>query len=141
MGSEMCIRDSLLDIGRSFDFFNRHGHVADVLLTTELDGFTHQEIALASAVVRQAGDRHADPRRLGPLLRRLHHTALDRAAVLLALSDEIERRCPRGKRIKVSCSVGKDIRVSVPQLSSWRSRDIEERFEKAFGKSLVIRTG
>ena len=131
----------LLDIGRSFDFFNRHGHVADVLLTTELDGFTHQEIALASAVVRLAGDRHADPRRLGPLLRRLNPTALDRAAVLLALADEIERRCPRGKRIKVSCSVGKDIRVSVPQLSSWRSRDIEQRFEKAFGKSLVIRTG
>ncbi len=38
--------------------------------TTELDGFTHQEIALASAVVRLAGDRHADPRRLGSLLRR-----------------------------------------------------------------------
>jgi exopolyphosphatase/guanosine-5'-triphosphate,3'-diphosphate pyrophosphatase len=131
----------LLDVGRSFDFFDRHGHVADLLLTTELDGFTHQEIALVSAVVRLAGDRHADPRRLGPLFRRSNHDALDRAAVLLALADEIERRCPRGRRIKVSCSVGKDVRVSVPQLSSWRSRDIEQRFEKAFGKELVMRTG
>jgi exopolyphosphatase/guanosine-5'-triphosphate,3'-diphosphate pyrophosphatase len=131
----------LLDVGRSFDFFDRHGHVADVLLTTELDGFTHEEIALASAVVRLAGDRHADPRKLGPLLRRSNDASLDRAAVLLALADEIERRCPRGRRIKVSCAIGKDVRVSVPQLPSWRSRDIEQRFEKAFGRSLVIRTG
>ena len=131
----------LLDIGRSFDFFNRHGHVADVLLTTELDGFTHQEIALASAVVRLAGDRHADQRRLGALLRPPTDDSLDRAAVLLALADEIERRCPRGRRIKVSCAVGKDVRVSVPQMPSWRSRDLEQRFEKAFGKALVVRTG
>jgi exopolyphosphatase/guanosine-5'-triphosphate,3'-diphosphate pyrophosphatase len=131
----------LLDIGRSFDFFDRHRHVADVLLSTELDGFTHEEIALASALVRQAGDRHADPRRLTPLLRRSSKAPLARAAVLLALADEIERRCPRGRRISVSCSVGKDVRVPVPQLPAWRSRDLEQRFEKAFGKALVIRTG
>jgi exopolyphosphatase/guanosine-5'-triphosphate,3'-diphosphate pyrophosphatase len=131
----------LLDVGRSFDFFGRHGHVADVLLSTELDGFTHEEIARMSALVRLAGDRHADPRHLSPLLGRSARAPLTRAAVLLALADEIERRCPRGKPIRVSCSVGKDVRISVPLLPAWRSRDLEQRFEKAFGKVLVVRTG
>ena len=39
---------------------NRHEHVADILLTTELNGFAHDELALVSAIVRRAGDRHAD---------------------------------------------------------------------------------
>jgi exopolyphosphatase/guanosine-5'-triphosphate,3'-diphosphate pyrophosphatase len=131
----------LLDIGRSFDYFDRHGHVADVLLSTELNGFTHEEIARVSAVVRLAGDRHADPRSLGPLIGRSDRLPLQRAAVLLALADEVERRCPRGRAIGLTCQVGKDVRISVPRMPSWRSRDIEQRFERAFGKALVIRTG
>ena len=52
----------LLDLGRSLDFFERHQHVADILLATELNGFTHEELAFVSALVRRRGDRHADPR-------------------------------------------------------------------------------
>ena len=54
----------LLDLGRSLDFFERHEHVADILLATELNGFTHEELAFVSALVRRAGDRHADPKLL-----------------------------------------------------------------------------
>jgi exopolyphosphatase/guanosine-5'-triphosphate,3'-diphosphate pyrophosphatase len=131
----------LLDIGRSLDFFDRHEHVADMLLSTELNGFTHQEIAFVSGLVRRAGDRHADPAALKPLLQASDRQPLDRGAVILALADEIEQRVPRGRPIVVSCRVARQVIVSVPLLPSWRSRDLSQRFERAFGRPLVIRPG
>jgi exopolyphosphatase/guanosine-5'-triphosphate,3'-diphosphate pyrophosphatase len=131
----------LLDLGRSLDFFERHQHVADILLATELNGFTHEELALVSALVRQAGDRHADPRVMSPLLDEADREPLDRGAILLALADEIERRCPRGRPVAVRCRVGRDVRLSVPMLAAWRPNDIGRRFERAFGKPLLVKPG
>jgi len=130
----------VLDIGGSLDFFDRHKHAADMLLATELDGFTHEEIALVSGLVRLAGDRHADPDSLSPLIERSDRPRLDRGAVILALADEIERRCPRGRTIDISCRIGKEVTISVAVLPTWRSRDLGQRFERAFGKPLVVKT-
>jgi exopolyphosphatase/guanosine-5'-triphosphate,3'-diphosphate pyrophosphatase len=131
----------VLDIGRTLDFFDRHEHVAEMLLATDLDGFTHEEIARASTLVRIAGDRHADPAASGASLSSADRAALDRAAVLLVLADEIERRCPRGRPIALSCYTGRDVRVSVRHLHAWRPKDLARRFERTFGKPLVIRAG
>ncbi len=131
----------LLDLGRSLDFFERHQHVADILLATELNGFTHGELAFVSALVRQAGDRHADPTTLAPLVAASDRDRLDRGAIILALADEIERRCPRGRPISVSCRVGREVRLSVPMLPAWRANDLTLRFERAFGKPLFVRPG
>jgi exopolyphosphatase/guanosine-5'-triphosphate,3'-diphosphate pyrophosphatase len=131
----------LLDLGRTLDFFERHQHAADILLATELNGFTHEELALVSALVRQAGDRHADPRVFSPLVDASDRDRVDRAAIILALADEIERRCPPGRAIAVTCRIGRDVRVSVPLLSAWRASDLGRRFERAFGRPLVVRAG
>ena len=131
----------MLDIGRSFDFVDRHEHVADILLATELNGFTHEELALASVLVRRAGDRHADPKLLGTLIVLSDRAQLDRGAIVLALADEIEARCPHGQPIALTCAVGREIKVSVPLLPSWRASDLVRRFERAFGKPLIVRTG
>ena len=131
----------VLDIGRSLDFVARHELVADILLATELNGFTHEELALVSALTRRAGDRHANSKALGSLIADGDRARLNRAAVILALADEIEARCPRGRAITVKCEVGRTVRLSVPLLPSWRSRDLGQRFERAFGKPLVVRTG
>jgi exopolyphosphatase/guanosine-5'-triphosphate,3'-diphosphate pyrophosphatase len=134
-----CAR--VLDIGRSFDFVDRHEHVADILLATELNGFTHEELALASVLVRRAGDRHADPKLLGTLIVLSDRAQLDRGAIILALADEIEARCPHGQPIALTCEVGRDVKVSVPLLPSWRASDLVQRFERAFRKPLIVRTG
>ena len=131
----------LLDLGRSLDFFERHQHVADILLATELNGFTHEELAFVSALVRGAGDRHADPRAMNPLVDEADREPLDRGAIILALADEIERRCPRGRRIAISCRVGRDVRISVPLLRAWGANDLGRRFERAFGRPLLVRPG
>ena len=129
----------VLDIGRTFDVVNRHEHAADILLTTDLNGFSHDELALVSAVVRRAGDRHAEVPPLAFLRDALQSGLLDRAAIILALADEIEARCPRGRRIAIHCTIGRSVTLSVPLLPSWLAKDLDKRFERAFGRPLILR--
>ena len=85
--------------GAAVDFFDRHEHVADIVLATDLDGFSHRQVALLAALLRQAGDedeRHA--RSLAPLVTPEDEEPLERAAVLLALADEITERTPPRQR-------------------------------------------
>ena len=131
----------VLDIGRSFDVVDRHQHAADILLTTDLNGFSHDELAFVSAVVRRAGDRHAEVPSLAFVLEALERGLLDRAAIVLALADEIEARCPRGGRITVECKIGRTVTLSVPVLPSWLAKDLDKRFERAFGRTLIVRHG
>jgi exopolyphosphatase / guanosine-5'-triphosphate,3'-diphosphate pyrophosphatase len=129
----------VLDIGRSLDVVNRHEHVADILLTTELNGFAHHDLALVSAIVSRAGDRHADILSLALARDTFGRALVDRAAIILALADEIEARCPHGRRIAVDCRIGRTVTLSVPLLTSWLARDLDRRFERAFGRSLIVR--
>jgi exopolyphosphatase/guanosine-5'-triphosphate,3'-diphosphate pyrophosphatase len=129
----------VLDIGRSFDVVNRHQHVADIFLHTELTGFTHTELVLASAVLRLAGDRHADVSPLALSEGSLRRASIERAAIILALADAIEARCPPDQSIAVDCAIGRDVTLSVPALASWLVKDLDRRFERAFGRALIVR--
>jgi exopolyphosphatase/guanosine-5'-triphosphate,3'-diphosphate pyrophosphatase len=130
----------VLDIGRSLNVVNRHEHVADILLSTDLNGFPHNELALVSAIVRRAGDRHADVLSLdGFAGDTLDLGTVDRAAILLALADEIEARCARGSPIAIDCKIGRNVTLTVPLLPSWLARDLDKRFERAFGRPLIVR--
>ena len=91
------------------------------------------------AVVRRAGDRHADVLSLASVRDAFKRGLLDRAATILALADEIEARCPRGRRIAVDCEVGRNVTLSVPLLPSWLAKDLDDRFERVFGRALIIR--
>ena len=128
----------VLDIGRTIDVVNRHKHVADILLTAELNGFTHAELALLYAVVRRAGDRHADIRTFAAI-GDVGAKFVERAAVILSLADEIEARCPRGQAIAIRSEVNRSVTLSIPMLPSWLATDVDERFERAFGRELIVR--
>ena len=94
----------ILDIGRTVDFFDRHEHVADLVLATDLAGFSHRQVALLAAVVRQAGDEDERlGRSLAPLVTDEDEEPLERAAVLLALADEITERTPPGSGAALAC--------------------------------------
>ena len=129
----------VLDVGRSIDVVNRHEHVADILLSSELNGFAHDELALVSAIVRRAGDRHADVPAIALARKTIERTALDRAAVVVALADEIEARCPPGRRIQIKCEIGRHVKLSVPLLPSWLGDHLDKRFQRAFGRTLLVR--
>ena len=108
-------------------------------LSGEIDGFTHRELALVSAIVLRAGDRHADLRSLTPAIDTIELELIDRAAIILALADAIETRCRRTGRIEVACKVGRHVTVSVPSLLSWLVKDLDKRFERAFSRPLIVR--
>jgi exopolyphosphatase/guanosine-5'-triphosphate,3'-diphosphate pyrophosphatase len=132
----------VLDIGRSVDFFDRHQHAAEIVLATELDGFSHRDVALLSALLRAA--RHADVslRPLSPILKAEDREGIDRAGLVLALADDIEERCPRGASIEVRCDVTRhQVRLEVPTLAGWRPRGLGQRFEQAFGRRLAVHAG
>jgi exopolyphosphatase/guanosine-5'-triphosphate,3'-diphosphate pyrophosphatase len=133
---------TLLDVGRSIDYFDRHEHVADTVLATDLLGFTHRQVALLSAVLRSAGDEGAELAEYEPLLDDDDRAPVDRAGTLLALADDIEARCRDGRRIAVRCRVTrKQARVTVAGLVGWRPRRIGPRFDRTFGLSLEVTPG
>ncbi len=138
----LALAARLLDLGRSVDFFDRHLHTADVVLATELNGYAHREIALVAALLRRCGDDKADARRLAPLVREDEGAQIERAAVLLALADDIEERCRPGRQIDLRLRLDNDaLRLSVPQLLAWRARGLDKRFLRAFGRRLLVTPG
>ena len=130
----------ILDIGRTVDFFDRHEHVADLVLATDLAGFSHRQVALLAAVVRQAGDEDERlSRSLEPLVMHEDEEPLERAAVLLALADEITERTPPGSAPALACRTqAGQAAVAVKHLPSWNVRGLADRFEAAFGRSLRV---
>jgi exopolyphosphatase/pppGpp-phosphohydrolase len=133
----------LLDIGRTVDFFDRHEHVADLVLTTDLAGFSHRQVALLAAVVRQAGDEDERlGRSLEPLVTDADEEPLERAAVLLALADEITERTPPGSAAALTCrATAGQAAVAVEHLPAWNVRGMALRFEAAFGRRLKVIAG
>ena len=132
----------LLDIGRSIDFYDRHRHAATIAIETELDGFTHRELALMAALMRAAGKEKLRARDWRPLIAEAEEDGLERAAVLLALADELDERLPPGRSPALACRPSRHtVEVSLPGLLAWRPGALERRFRRAFGRKLVVRTG
>lgn len=132
----------VLDIGRTVDFFDRHEHVADLLLATDLGGFSHRQVALVAALVRRAGDEGARERSLAPLVTREDRRPLEQAAALLALADEVTERCAPGSTAAVSVRLRRgEAVVAVPALGSWGPPAVGQRFRAAFSRRLRVVAG
>ncbi len=130
---------TLLDIGSSIDFFDRHEHVADIVLSTDLLGFSHRRVALLSALVRAAGDDGADLEAYAPLLGPRDEDAVERAATLLVLADDIEERCADRRAITLKARLRpREARLRVGGLGGWRPRRIGSRFARVFGRALRV---
>jgi exopolyphosphatase / guanosine-5'-triphosphate,3'-diphosphate pyrophosphatase len=128
---------TLLDVGRSVDYYRRFDHTADIVIEADLDCFSHRKLALLSAVVRQAGDRGISISRYHPLLGRNDVAPVARSATLLALADTIEQHLPPGPAGDVLCRVqGKRVLLDAPVHDPWRRDALAERFRAAFAKRL-----
>jgi exopolyphosphatase/guanosine-5'-triphosphate,3'-diphosphate pyrophosphatase len=133
---------SILDIGRSVGFFDRHQHAAEVVLATDLEGFSHRAVALLSAITLAAGGEDMKPKSYAPLLTRDDREPVRRAGVVLALADDLEERCLPGVPLELTCEVTRSAaKVRLPPLLGWRPRALDHRFEEAFGRKLVVTPG
>ncbi|MGZ4126183.1 MAG: Ppx/GppA phosphatase family protein, partial [Actinomycetota bacterium] len=128
---------TLLDIGRSVDYYRRFPHTADIITEADLDGFTHRKLALLSAVVRKAGDQGMKVARYRPLLGPDDAAPVAREATLLAFADEIERHLPPDHDGGVSCHVQAErLVIAAPVYDPWRRDALSERLRSSFGKLL-----
>ena len=99
---EMLIHAAwLLDIGKSIDYVDRFQHAADVLTATDLAGFTHRQIAVLAGAIRAGDRRKYDWRIYRPLLTAEDEVPQQRAGLILALADELEKRLPPDSGIPV----------------------------------------
>ncbi|MHB8719534.1 MAG: Ppx/GppA phosphatase family protein [Candidatus Dormibacteria bacterium] len=100
----------LVDAGEHLDHYGRWEEAAKLVTTADLDGFSHAELATIAAVLLRAGNRvlPATVRRASGRTR----ADIERAAVLVALADDLDARLPRGRAASVG-ALGKDGRLDV----------------------------
>jgi exopolyphosphatase/guanosine-5'-triphosphate,3'-diphosphate pyrophosphatase len=129
----------VLDIGQSVDHFKRHEHTAMILRAADLAGFSHRGIALLSGLVWQVADGQMAWKAYRPLLRAEDQEALERAATTLALADEIVQRWAAGAPATIHCRPrGREVVLVGPALGTWAPGRLADRFERAFGRRLVV---
>jgi len=128
----------LLDIGRAIDYYERFEHAAMLVTAADLGGFSHHDLGVLTAILRQSDD----DARLGPyrgLLDEEDREPVLRASTVLALADELNRRIPPGSRAEISCGWRKKgFGVAAPLPSGWRPRGVGDRFLHVFGRPLVV---
>ncbi|MDP9328019.1 MAG: hypothetical protein M3P10_07415, partial [Actinomycetota bacterium] len=129
---------SVLDIGRAIDYYNRFEHAAMIVTSADLAGFLHADLGLLTAILRQTDDDV----RLGPygrLVDAKRRTAVLRAATVLALADELNRRMQPGAPATLSCTFRpKGFELVAPVPGGWRPRRVAARFRRVFGRPLIV---
>jgi exopolyphosphatase/guanosine-5'-triphosphate,3'-diphosphate pyrophosphatase len=131
---------TVLDIGRGIDYYRRYEHTADIVIQSDLAGFSHRKLALLSAVVRLAGDERARIQAYRPLLDSNDRAPVARQGALLELADEIEHRLPPGQDGLVACrDQGRTVVLEAPVFDPWRQQSLARRFATVFRKRLILR--
>src|SRR2546428_3448757 len=126
---------TVLDIGRTIDYYRRHEHTADILTESDLAGFSHRKLALLAAVTRQAGDETMKVGMYRPLLGPGDRRPVAQQATVLAIADEIERRVAPGKALPVDCELRKGaVVLRAPLFDVYRQGVLAARFRRTFGK-------
>ena len=129
---------TLLDVGRAIDYYDRFQHAANIVIAADLAGFSHSDLAVLTAVLRQADD----DTRLGPYGRLVpddDRAAVLRAATALTLADELNRRIPPGAPTPISCNwMRGGFEVVAPVPSGWRPSAVARRFRAVFDADLLV---
>jgi exopolyphosphatase / guanosine-5'-triphosphate,3'-diphosphate pyrophosphatase len=142
-GAEVCEAlehaATMLDVGRSVDYYRRWDHAAEIVVSADLHGFSHRSIALIAALIVRAGKGRAGIEPYGELCTPQERRVLNRAAVLLALADEVERRMPRGTAVAVDREdARKNVVLTLPVPHDWMPAELANRFARAFGRELSL---
>ena len=129
---------TLLDVGRAIDYYERFEHAAMIVTAADLGGFSHADLGALTVILRQADDAS----RLGPFGRLVavqDRPAVLRAATVLALAEELNRRIPLGLPATLTCNMLKGgFEVITPVPPGWRPRGIADRFAQVFDRPLLL---
>ncbi|MGH2673731.1 MAG: hypothetical protein ACRDHC_12215, partial [Actinomycetota bacterium] len=128
---------TLLDVGKAIDHYERFEHAAMIVTTADLAGFTHESLGILSAILRYAGGDTS----LGPYARLIplgDRPAVRRAAVTLALAEELNRRIPPREPASLRCTWRGRFEIEAPVPAPWQPRAVADRFRAVFGAKLSV---
>ena len=133
---------TILDVGRSVDYYRRWEHAAEIVVSADLHGFSHRSIALVAALIVRAGNRRPNLEPYSGLIDDRERRSVSRAAVLLALADEVERRIPQGRPVSVQRDTARSgVVLVLPVPHDWVPVELAGRFQRVFGRELSIAPG
>lgn len=133
---------TMLDVGRSVDYYRRWEHAAEIIVSADLHGFSHRAIAMMAALIVRAGNRRLGLDTYSTLIDGRDRRNIGRGAVLLAVADEVERRIPKGRAVSVHPYRTDDSVVLVlPVPHDWEPAELSSRFQRVFGRELSIEPG
>jgi exopolyphosphatase / guanosine-5'-triphosphate,3'-diphosphate pyrophosphatase len=131
---------TILDAGRSVDYYNRWEHAADIVLSADLRGFSHRSIALLAAVIARGGRDRVSLRPYSALIDATGRRDVERAAVVLLLADEVERRMSPGQAPVAELRERRrsTLVLALPISHGWQAVEVGGRFRRVFGRDLVV---
>ncbi len=130
---------TLLDIGRSVDFYSRHDHASSMVLSADLSGFTHRALALLSATIKFAEKDLSSLKAWAPLLQSGDQATLARLGALLGLADAIARQSPADAASPVRCFRADDrLTVHGDWLDPWLLQSAARRVQNVFAVTVGV---
>jgi exopolyphosphatase/guanosine-5'-triphosphate,3'-diphosphate pyrophosphatase len=130
---------TILDAGMAIDAYNRHEHAASAVLSGDLSGFSHPQLALIAAILRRADKHGAGMKPFRSLLSVYDSSTIGRAAVSLAVADAIDLRLPAGTSATLH-TTRSTISVVGPLRSGRWSELLGARTRAVFGRSFAVKT-
>ena len=129
----------LIDTGRSVNYYDRYMHAAGIIELGELGGFSHRDVGLMSASLR-FGDSNANHlSRYRPELKKSDRTTVRRAASILRISDEMERRLGPHRYSRIGMNLAEDsFEVRAAELNAWDPSRFATRFKRVFNLQFQV---
>ncbi len=129
----------VIDVGATIDVYNRHARAADVVIDSDLQGFSHRMLVAIASLLLLAERPGVSLKAYRPITDALPAEELAAAAAVLDLADQVERRSPPDADAQ-STVVRRDgvLEVHAPVSRWWRGQERAVRFEAAFGLQLEI---
>ena len=129
----------LVDTGRSVNYYDRYAHASNIIEQGELGGFSHRDIGLMSAALRFSDGNSSSMSRYRPELKKTDRTHVRRAASVLRISDEMERRLGAKRYSQIVMDADEDrFEVRAPELNAWNPGRFSTRFKRAFRLDFVV---
>jgi exopolyphosphatase/guanosine-5'-triphosphate,3'-diphosphate pyrophosphatase len=129
----------VIDVGATIDVYNRHQRSADVVLESDLQGFSHRLLVAVAAVLRVAERPGVSLKALRPVIDEISPDALEATAALLELADEVERRSPPDASGVPTVALDAGVlRVQAPVSEWWRADECAARIDRIFGRRLDV---
>ena len=130
----------IIDTGRSINYYDRYEHASNIAEKGELGGFSHRDIGLMAAAIRYSADSDFPFGAYHPYVKRRDMREVRKAATILRLADEMERRLDSVNFSRIAMQVeDRSFIVTAPELKTWDPGRLSTHFRRLFKMRFIVR--